>query len=141
MTTNQIIYLFGLYWIIMSFYVINWHRKKGDLSFGTVLMALFFGPILSIIIYDSEKDERKRKREDKERESNDRHRRWFQTMGLINRNAIPDYGRTIPPPPPISRIERARTEREAAIRSAWERIEPPNRRPNNKLKDFKFLKG
>ena len=141
MTTNQIIYLFGLYWIIMSFYVINWHRKKGDLSFGTVLMALFFGPILSIIIYDSEKDERKRKREDKERESNDRHRRWFQTKGLINRNAIPDYGRTIPPPPPISRIERARTEREAAIRSTWERREPPNRRPNNKLKDFKFLKG
>lgn len=107
----------------MSFYVMNWHRKKGDLSFGTVLMALFFGLILSIIIYDSEREERQRKREERERESNDRHRRWFQTMGLINRNSIPDYGRTVPPPPPISRVE------------------PPNRRTNNKIKDFKFFRG
>lgn len=112
----------------MSFYVINWHRKQGNLSFGTVLLALFFGIILSIIIYDSEKDERKRKREEKERESNDSHRKWFQTLGLINRermsnvrNNIPPSNRTIPPPPPISRVE------------------PPNRRPDNKLKDFKFF--
>jgi hypothetical protein len=121
MTTNQIIYLFGLYWIIMSFYVMNWHRKKGDLSYGTVLMALFFGIILSIIIYDSEREERKRKKEESERETGDRHRRWFRTMGEINRQRIPRYGRTIPPPPPISRVE------------------PPNRRPDNKIKDFKFF--
>ena len=122
----------------MSFYVMNWHRKKGDLSFGTVLMALFFGPILSIIIYDSEREERQIKREERERETGDRHRRWFRTMGEINRNAIPDYGRTIPPPPPISRVNRARSERDEAIRMAIERIEPPNRRLNNK-KDFKFF--
>jgi hypothetical protein len=48
------------------------------------------------------------------------------------------FGRTIPPPPPISRIAQAQSERETAIRSAIERIEPPNRRPNNK-KDFKFF--
>jgi hypothetical protein len=49
------------------------------------------------------------------------------------------FGRTIPPPPPISRIAQSQSERERAIRSATERIEPPNRRYNNK--DFKFFRG
>lgn len=119
----------------MSCYVMNWHRKKGDLSFGTIFLASFFGPILSIIIYDSEREERKRKKEESERKTGDRHRRWFQTLGLINRNAIPDYGRTIPPPPPISRVDRARSERDEAIRMARERVN------KNKLKDFKFFRG
>ena len=70
-------------------------------------------------------------------EENDRHRSWFRTMGEINKQRTPTWFRTIPPPPPISRIERAQSEREEAIRSAIERIEPPNRRPNNK--EFKFL--
>jgi hypothetical protein len=52
---------------------------------------------------------------------------------------MPDYWKSIPPPPPISRIAQAQSEREAAIRSAIERIEPPNRRPNNK--EFKFFRG
>ena len=145
MTNNNIIYFFAIslaiYWIVSVLYIINWHKKQGNLSIGTVFVALLIGGVIMLILWDEQKEERQRKREERERESNDRHRRWFQTMGLINRNAIPDYGRTIPPPPPISRIERARTEREAAIRSAWERREPPNRRPNNKLKDFKFFKN
>jgi hypothetical protein len=49
------------------------------------------------------------------------------------------FGRTIPPPPPVSRIERAQAERDEAIRLAIERVEPPNRRYNNK--DFKFFRG
>jgi hypothetical protein len=36
-------------------------------------------------------------------------------------------------------VERAMRERDEAIRSARERIEPPNRRYNNK--DFKFFRG
>jgi len=36
-------------------------------------------------------------------------------------------------------VERAWSERDEAIRTARERIEPPNRRPNNK--DFKFFRG
>jgi hypothetical protein len=69
-----------------------------------------------------------------EQESNDRHRRWFRTMGEINRQRTPTWFRTIPPPPPISRIEQVRTERDEAIRLATERID------KNKLKDFKFLR-
>jgi hypothetical protein len=45
------------------------------------------------------------------------------------------FGRSIPPPPPISRIERAQLERDEAIRSARERVD------KNKLKDFKFLRS
>ena len=59
-------------------------------------------------------------------------------MGEINRQRISTWFRTIPPPPPISRIAQAQSERETAIRSAIEIIEPPNRRPN-KTKDFKFF--
>jgi hypothetical protein len=36
-------------------------------------------------------------------------------------------------------VEQSRRERDNAIRSAIERIEPPNRRYNNK--DFKFFRG
>lgn len=88
---------------------------------------------------EMKKIERENKKTQNERESNERHRRWFQTLGLINRQSIPNYGRTIPPPPPISRVERAMRERDEAIRSARERIEPPNRRYN--IKDFKFFRG
>jgi hypothetical protein len=50
---------------------------------------------------------------------NDRHRR------------IPNWGRTIPPPPPMSQVRRE--ERDEAIRAATERI--------GKTKEFKFFRG
>jgi hypothetical protein len=110
---------------------------------STILLSIFLGPVLFFVLIDSviemKKIERENKRIENERESNNRQRRWFQTLGLINRQRIPNYGRTIPPPPPISRIEHAQLERERALRSAIERIEPPNRRYNNK--DFKFFRG
>jgi hypothetical protein len=117
----------------------HWHYKNGDLDYGTGLVALLLGPILAIFIGLQKSEVKKNRKIHEETERNDRHRRWFQTMGLINRNTIPGYGRTIPPPPPISRIERARRERDGAIRSALERIEPPNRRFDNK--SFKFFRG
>ncbi len=70
-----------------------------------------------------------------EQESNDRHRGWFRTMSEINRQRMTSFGRTIPPPPPISRINQAQSERDEAIRSARERVN------KNKLKDFKFLRS
>ncbi len=106
---------------------------------STILLSIFLGPVLFFVLIDSviemKKIERENKRIENERESNDRHRRWFQTLGLINRQRIPNYGRSIPPPPPISRVERARRERDEAIRIAIERID------KNKLKDFKFLRS
>jgi hypothetical protein len=133
MTNNNIIDFFlisfVIYWIVSVLYIINWHKKQGNLSYGTVFVALLIGGVIILILWDEEKEERRRKREEIERESNDRHRRWFQTMGLINRNAIPDYGRTIPPPP-------TRRPRAEDIRAEW-------RRQNgiSNINDFKFFRN
>jgi hypothetical protein len=136
--SNELIVVLVFFWMISATYVMVYHSKRWKLGWDIIIGAIILGPILALLIGDDEEKIIKEKRK-KEKESNDRHRKWFQTLGLINRNALPDYGRTIPPPPPISRIERALTERDEAIRMARERIEPPNRKPNNK--DFKFFRG
>ncbi len=127
-----------MYWVISAVYVIYEHNRRGTLSLNIIIAATILGPIMALFVKDDDHTIKKHdKIEENETESNERHRRWFQTLGLINRQHIPNYGRTIPPPPPISRISRAQTERENAIRLAIERTQPPNRRPNNK--DFKFF--
>lgn len=135
--------VFVIYWILTIIYCLRWHYKEGNLKTPTILLSIFLGPVLFFVLIDNviemKKIERENKRMENERESNNRQRRWFQTLGLINGQRIPNWGRTIPPPPPISRIEQAQLERERALRSAIERIEPPNRKYNNK--DFKFFRG
>ena len=84
-----------------------------------IIGAILLGPILALIV-GKDVEEKKKYYGVIERESNNQHRGWFRTMGEINRQRTSTWFRTIPPPPPISRIE------------------PPNRRPN-KTKDFKFF--
>jgi uncharacterized membrane protein len=131
--------VFVIYWILTIIYCLRWHHKEGNLKTPTIFLSIFLGPVLFFVLVDSiiemKKIERENKRIENERESNNRQRRWFQTLGLINRNATPNYWRSIPPPPPISRITQAQLERERAVRSAIERID------KNKLKDFKFLRN
>lgn len=129
------------YWIMSTLYCLRWHYRKGNLNYGTFFVSLLISPAVVLILLDDDQQEKKIRKglENSERESNHRHRRWFRTMSEINRQRLPSFSRTIPPPPPISRIEQARTERDNAIRSAIERTEPPNRRYDNK--DFKFLRG
>ncbi len=115
-----------------------YHGRRWRLGLDIIIGAIILGPILALLIGDDEEKIIKEKRK-KEKESNDRHKGWFRTISEINKQRMTSFGRTIPPPPPISRIERARTERDEAIRTAIERIEPPNRRYNNK--DFKFFRG
>jgi len=136
--SNELIAVLSFFWIVSAIYVMVYHGRRWRLGLDIIIGAIILGPILALLIGDDEEKIIKEKRK-KERETNDRHRKWFQTLGLINRQSIPNYGRTIPPPPPISRVERAMRERDEAIRSARERIEPPNRRYNNK--DFKFFRG
>ena len=117
-----------LVWLTSSVYVMLYHNKRWTLGLDMIIGAILLGPILALLIGDDEERILKQKR-NKEKESNERHRKWFQTLGLINRertsnirNNTPPHvysNRTIPRPPPISRVE------------------PPNRRPNNK--DFKFF--
>ncbi len=99
-----------------------------------VIGAILLGPILALIV-GKDVEEKKKYYGVMEQESNDRHRGWFRTMSEINRQRMTSFGRTIPPPPPISRINQAQSERDEAIRSARERVN------KNKLKDFKFLRS
>ncbi len=130
MNDFELYLIVGGYWVISVSYCLRWHHRQGNLDYGTFLVSLLIGPaiIFSLIAYDYSVKKEREKLED--RETVDRHRRWFQTLGLINRNAIPNYGRTVPPPPPISRTRVNQEE----VRSEW-------RRQNgiSELKDFKFL--
>ena len=111
-----------LVWATSSVYVMYYHNKHYTLGLDMVIGAILLGPILALIV-GKDVEEKKKYYGVMEQESNDRHRRWFRTMGEINRERRPSWYRSIPPPPPISRVE------------------PPNRRPDNKIKDFKFLSG
>ncbi len=134
MKNTEFFVAFVIYWILTIIYCLRWHYKEGNLKIATIVLSIFLGPVLFLVLIDSvqemKKIERENKRMENERETNNRHRRWFQTLGLINRNAVPNYRRSIPPPPPISRTRVNQEE----VRSEW-------RRQNGivKLKDFKFL--
>lgn len=132
--SNELIIVLVFFWVVSAAYVMYTTNKRLPLSSGIIIASILLGPILALFVDDIEHTTKKHHDiEENERESNDRHMRWFRTMGEINRNAIPNYRRSIPPPPPISRIERAISERDQAMRSAIERTN------KNKIKDFKFF--
>ena len=123
-----------LVWATSSVYVMYYHNKHYTLGLDMVIGAILLGPILALIV-GKDVEEKKKYYGVMEQESNNRHRGWFRTMGEINRQRMTSFGRTIPPPPPISRINQAQSERDEAVRSARERVD------KNKLKDFKFLRS
>ena len=120
--SNELIFVLIFFWVVSAAYVMYYHNKHYTLGLDMVIGAILLGPILALIV-GKDVEEKKKYYGVMEQESNDRHRRWFRTMGEINRERRPSWYRSIPPPPPISRVE------------------PPNRRPDNKIKDFKFLSG
>jgi hypothetical protein len=113
--TVILIYLVVVFWGLSAFYVLKWCVDNSTLNIGTIFLSILCAPALSIVLKFSNRE----KKEEIESE-NDRHRRWFRTMGEINRQRTPTWFRTIPPPPPIS--------------------SPPNRRPNITTREFKFLR-
>jgi hypothetical protein len=123
-----------LVWATSSVYVMYYHNKHYTLGLDMVIGAILLGPILALIV-GKDVEEKKKYYGVMEQESNNRHRGWFRTMSEINRQRMTSFGRSIPPPPPISRIALAQSERDEAVRSAIERID------KNKLKDFKFLRS
>ena len=129
--SNELIFVLVFFWIVCATYTMYTHNKCYTLKLEIIIGAILLGPILAVFVRDCER--KIKKHHGVEENENDRHRRWFRTMGEINRQRTPTWFRTIPPPPPISRVERARTERDEAIRSAIERID------KNKTKDFKFF--
>ena len=131
--SNELIFVLVFFWIVCATYTMYTHNKCYTLKLEIIIGAILLGPILAVFVRDCER--KIKKHHGVEENENDRHRRWFRTMGEINRQRTPTWFRTIPPPPPISRVERARTERDEAIRSARESVN------KNKLKDFKFLRS
>ena len=123
-----------LVWATSSVYVMYYHNKHYTLGLDMIIGAILLGPILALIV-GKDVEEKKKYYGVMEQESNNRHRGWFRTMSEINRQRMTSFGRSIPPPPPISRIVQAQSERDEAIRSARERVN------KNKLKDFKFLRS
>ena len=133
MSTLLIVFLI-LVWATSSVYVMYYHNKHYTLGLDMVIGAILLGPILALIV-GKDVEEKKKYYGVMEQESNNQHRGWFRTMSEINRQRMTSFGRTIPPPPPLSRINQAQSERDEAIRSARERVN------KNKLKDFKFLRS
>ena len=121
MSTVSILVL-SVTWATSSAYVMYYHNKHYTLGFDMVIGAIILGPVLMFLV-GRDVDEKKKYygvMEDNNRRMDETHRRWFDLHNRINRERTPNWFRTIPPPPPISRVE------------------PPNRRPN-KTKDFKFF--
>lgn len=127
--SNELIFVLVFFWAVSATYVMYTTNKRLPLSLDIIIVSILLGPILALFVNDIEHTTK----EHHDIEENDRHRRWFRTMGEINRQRTPTWFRTIPPPPPISRVDRAVSERDEAIRSARERI------GKNKIKDFKFF--
>lgn len=127
--SKELVFVLIFFWVISASYVMYTHNKSYRLTLEIVIGAILLGPILALFVKEHERTIKKHYYI--EESENDRHRKWFQTLDLINRNTIPDYGRTIPPPPPISRPRINQEE----VRAEW-------RRQNGitKLKDFKFLR-
>lgn len=131
---KELLFVVGVFWLTCTAYVLYYFNKHHKVNFETICFAILLGPIIALIMKDPAEEELKPQQELKDFWEDVRRR--FESED----NTIPDFRHTTtPPPPPISRIERAQTERDDAIRMAIERIEPPNRKPNNK--DFKFFRG
>ena len=125
---NEFAVVLSFFWVVSAAYTMYTHNKCYTLSLEIIFGAIFLGPILALFVRDCEEKIKKQHNI----QENDRHRRWFRTMSEINRQRIPGFGRTIPPPPPISQPRRRTPD---DVRSEW-------RRQNgiNKLKDFKFFR-
>lgn len=119
--SNELIFVLVFFWVISASYTMYYHNKRWTLGLDVIIGAILLGPIMALIVNDGERELKKyeRKLEDKEKKSVDRHHRWFRTMSTMS--GISDRGFHSILPPPISRVE------------------PPNRKPNNK--DFKFFRG
>ena len=135
--SNELIIVLTFFWVVSAAYVMYTHKKEYTLGLDMIIGAILLGPILALFVKDGGEHEIKKQRniiQDNDRRMDETHKRWFDLHNRINRERTPNWFRTIPPPPPISRVERAMLERDEAIRSATERID------KNKLKDFKFLR-
>jgi hypothetical protein len=135
--SNELIVVLVFFQVVSAAYVMYYHNKNYTLGLDMIIGAILLGPILALLINDDVKEYKKQRKitEDNNNRMDNSYRRWFQLNDRINGERMrSNWYRTIPPPPPISRINRAVSERDDAIRTARERIS------KNKIKDFKFFR-
>jgi hypothetical protein len=135
--SNELIFVLVFFWIVCATYTMYTHNKCYTLKLEIIIGAILLGPILAVFVRDCER--KIKKYHGVEENENERHMRWFRTMGEINRQRMTSFGRTIPPPPPITRRGPSHVELNMA-----ERLRLDNERERidkNKLKDFKFFRG
>ena len=101
--SNELIFVLVFFWMVSATYVMVYHSKRWTLGLDIIIGAIILGPILALLISDDEEKIIKQKRK-KEKESDENHIGWFRTMGEINRQRIPTWFRTIPPPPPTPEL-------------------------------------
>ena len=77
-----------IFWLGTSLYVMDWLHQQNDLNFSTAIITLLLGPILSILVRDSERERKSIEKTERE-DFIDRYRRWFQLYDEINRQRIP----------------------------------------------------
>lgn len=128
-----LIFVLVFFWTISVAYATYYFNKQYTVGLDIILVAILLGPIFALLVkkdyncykrYDGVQD-------DNNKRMDDTHRRWFQPNDMIRGESVNQRGfHTIPP---ISRVERARTERDEAIRLATERID------KKIIKDFKFF--
>ena len=105
--SKELLFVLVFFWVVSAAYVMYTHNKNYTLGLDIIIGAIVLGPILALFVKDPEHEIKKLHIE---QEENNRHRAWFRTMGEINRQRIPDFGRTIPPPPPISQRKQNKKE-------------------------------
>jgi hypothetical protein len=81
-------FLIILYWVVSSGYLIRWHYKQGNLSYGTIFISILSGPALAILVRASEKET-----------YNNSSNRWMRLRDSVSTRGF----HSLPPPPLISK--------------------------------------
>lgn len=95
---RELIFVVGFFWLVSAVYVMYYHNKHYKINVEMIIGAILLGPLLALIMKDPEEESVVAKNIEEHIE-NDRHRRWFQTRNLVDRERFSRF--TIPPPPPI----------------------------------------
>ena len=56
-----------LYWWMTTIYMILWHNDKGNLNFGTIVLAIFFGVAIAPVVWSEMRKQKKEHEKDFER--------------------------------------------------------------------------
>ena len=53
MKFQPIVFFVGFFWTLSILYCLRWHYKEGNIKIPTIILSVFFGPILFLILIDN----------------------------------------------------------------------------------------